>query len=162
MDNLATTVSKAKETLSSQADRFLMRTMADSIKDYLSEYCDGHPEFAEKVSDPAKNFTGCIKRINREALKWLQEQPNTDMEGLAGVCGDVPNDICYGWAVDYYNSVPEPKPKPNSAGKKAAIATRKQTPAESQSGEFADDGIERAGAPGSHGKAAEQMSLLGI
>jgi len=161
------TVSKAKDILSSQADRFLMRTMADFVKDYLSQYCDEHQEFAEKVSAPGKNFAGCIKKIHKEALKWLQDQPNTDMEGQAGVCGDVPNELCYGWAVDYYNSEPELKPTvtTNVGSKKSSVVARKPgqpTPSVPKNGEFIDDGIDRAATPGGKKTATEQMSLLGI
>jgi len=103
-------ITKAKELLQLQAETLTLRTMADYVKDYISAYCEKDTDFSAKVNDPAKNFMDCIKYIKDHALKWLQEQQKMELGDYCnGVGGDVPNDVCYNWALDYYNSKPEPK-----------------------------------------------------
>jgi hypothetical protein len=69
-----------------------------------------------RVNDPEKNFMDCIAYIKKKALEWLKEQQKIELSSYAqGVGGDVPNDICYQWAVEYYYSKPEPKPEPKKA-----------------------------------------------
>jgi len=160
-------VSKAKEVLTLQADRFQMKTMADFVREYLIAYSEEHPEFSEKILDPAKSFAGCIKDIKSHALKWLREQPNNEMvEGERdGVSGDVPNDICYGWAIDYYTAVTVPKPEPvvrNIESAKKKDAGKKSAKSGAQAEAFADDGKDHADTPGAKVSASEQLSLLGL
>jgi len=106
-------INKAKEILELQADRTSLKTMADYVKEYLIAYCEEDPGLVERVDDPEKSFMDCIGYIKKKALDWLKEQQNLELSGyVQGIGGDVPPDICYQWAVEYYYSKPEPKPEP--------------------------------------------------
>jgi len=54
---------------------------------------------------PNKSLTNCFRYLNQKAVEYLKqememndEKPNND-----GFGGDVPDDLCYKWAEDYYN-----------------------------------------------------------
>jgi len=108
-------IDQAKQALQRQSERLTVKTMADYVLEHILSCCENDAVFAEKVSQPDKSFMDCIKYIKDWALEWLKEQQKLESSECANpttVCGDVPNEICYKWAVDYYNSVPAPKPAP--------------------------------------------------
>lgn len=106
-------ITRAKEIIELQAERTSLKTMADFVKEYIIAYCDEDPGFVECVNNTEKSFMDCIGYIKKKALDWLKVQQNIELTNYAqGVGGDVPPDICYQWAVEYYYSKPEPKPEP--------------------------------------------------
>lgn len=137
---------RAKEIIELQAERTSLKTMADYVKEYIVGYCDEDPAFVERVNDPLKNFMDCIGYIKKKALEWLKEQQNLELTSYTqGVGGDVPNDICYQWAVEYYYSKPEPKPAPKEKAATGAKTKKNSKAAKTDSAE---------------GSVNTQMSLL--
>lgn len=129
---------KAKEILELQAERTSLRTMADYVKEYLIAYCDEDPEFTERVNSSEKTFMDCIGFIKKKALEWLKEQQNMELSVFAqGIGGEVPPEICYGWAVEYYYSKPEPKPEPKKVETvtKTKVDKKEPTGKKSQKGD---------------------------
>jgi len=67
--------------------------------------CLDDPAFARRVMHPRKSMVHCIWYINRKAREFVeQEMKDNDIKSENGIYGsDVPDDLCYQWAVDYFN-----------------------------------------------------------
>jgi len=151
-------IDQAKQVLQRQSERLTVKTMADYVLEHILSCCENDAVLAEKVSQPDKSFMDCIKYIKDRALDWLKEQQKIESSECVNptiVCGDVPNEICYKWAVDYYNSVPAPKPYvPASKAKNAkTVITAPVKP-------DPEDKITNNPADGAAKVSTEQMSLL--
>ena len=88
---------------------------------------------------PRKSMLHCFRYINRKAQEYLKQE----MEALdekpdgGGYGGDVPDDLCYQWAVDYFRD-PEAEedkekeekfvPKPYYGGGKASKPKKESKP----------------------------------
>ena len=162
-------IDQAKQVLQRQSERLTVKTMADYVLEHIVLCCENDAVFAEKINKPEKSFMDCIKYIKDKALEWLKEQQKMELnEYVKGVGGDVPNEICYQWAVDYYNSVPEPKPVvPESKGKNTKPAKTAAIKLDRQSTEKADrqsmemeDKITGGADMGASKEPAEQISLM--
>ena len=85
-------------------ERLTRRNMKVLVTDHVQALCAADPNFARKVMHPRKNMINCFKYINRKAKDFLeQEMKENGEQASGGYGGDVPDDICYQWAVDYFN-----------------------------------------------------------
>lgn len=132
--------------VSIDTERLTRRNMKDCVSEYIQTKCLEDPAFARRVGHPRKSMIHCIWYINRKAREYIeQEMKDNDIKPENGVYGsDVPDDLCYQWAVDYFND-PDAKedqeedekfvPKPyagktaKSAGKGKAKSKTKKDPA---------------------------------
>ena len=116
----------------------------------------------------------CIWYINRKAKEFIeQEMKDNDIKPENGVYGsDVPDDLCYQWAMDYFND-PDAKedqeaeekfvPKPYAGGTASKVKSSKQ--AKGKKGDKKAAAQKKAAAKESPKKPAEddsQLSLLGV
>lgn len=116
----------------------------------------------------------CIWYINRKAREYIeQEMKDNDIKPENGVYGsDVPDDLCYQWAVDYFND-PDAKedqeqeekfvPKPYVGGSTSKGKSSKQ--AKGKKGDKKAASPKKAAAKETSKKPAEddsQISLLGV
>lgn len=96
--------------VSADTERLTRRNMKDCVSEHIQTLCLDDPAFARRVMHPRKSMIRCIWYINRKAREFVeQEMKDNDIKPENGVYGsDVPDDLCYQWAVDYFN---DPKAK---------------------------------------------------
>lgn len=156
--------------VSMDIEKLTRRNMKERVAEHIQTLCLENPAFARLTMHPRKNIIHCIWYINRKAYEFLkQEMKDNGFKPENGVYGsDVPDDLCYQWAVDYFNDpdaeedhrdeekfVPKPypgasaKPPKNKGKAKKADAKKKEadTPAAEKKPQGNPDG---------------QLSLLGV
>jgi hypothetical protein len=80
------------------------RNMKTSVTQYVQALCKCDPALARLTMHPRKSMLHCFRYIGRKAQEYLKQE----MEALDekpdgnGIGGDVPDDLCYQWAVDYF------------------------------------------------------------
>lgn len=132
------------QLVDTQGERITRRNMKMCVIEHLKDYSRQHPDFAKKLLDPRKNLINCFRYITRHAFEYIKKEMETDI-GCAltqdikygyreGYGEDVPDDLCYQWAIDYVND-PDAKedkeheetfkPKPYTGTKQS----KKKTPA---------------------------------
>lgn len=86
-------------------ERLTRRNMKICVTEHIQTICKENPEFARKAMHPRKNMMNCFKYINKKAQEYLkQEMEENDEKPIGGgYSGDVPDDLCYKWAEDYFN-----------------------------------------------------------
>jgi hypothetical protein len=91
--------------LDDEAERLTRRKMKASVTEFLQGRCRNNPDFARLTLQPCKKIINCFKFINRHALAYLKKS-NVD-----GKSGDVPDELCYQWAADYFSDADTPEDK---------------------------------------------------
>ena len=140
-------------------ERITRRNMKDCVAKYLADLCAKDPAFARTVMQPAKTMVNCFRYINRKAREYAEQERMDNGITENGVYGcDVPDDLCYQWAVDYFND-------PNAA--EDAKPPKKQKPQQKAAPANPVKAKPSAPAKGkaSHstcGEGCEQMSLLEV
>jgi hypothetical protein len=87
----------------SDAERLTRRNMKICVTEHIQEKCMSNPGFARLVMHPRKNMINCFKYINRQAQEFLKQEMEDNGEKAFGMMGgDVPDDLCYKWAEDYF------------------------------------------------------------
>lgn len=159
--NDADVISASTERVRMDVERLTRRNMKECVAGHIQNLCWKDPVFAQQILLPHKSMINCFRYINRMAKDYIQqEMKDNDIKPDNGVYGsDVPDDLCYKWAEDYFNMdaledhaeeekfTPRPyvgtASEPKKASKKAAA---KKEPKKKQEPE--DD--------------YEQMSLTGV
>ena len=157
-------------------EKLTRRNMKECVAEHIQTLCLDNPDFARKVLHPRKSMIHCIWYINRKAKEFIeQEMKNNDIKPENGIYGgDVPDDLCYQWAVDYFND-PNAKEDEEKEEKFVAqpyrgtgtAASKKSAPSKGKSkGKDAKKKDEDAAKPKAKEKAKgdpeDQMSLLGV
>ena len=93
------------QRISTDTERLTRRNMKECIAEHIQTLCLDDPAFARKVMHPRKSMIHCIWYINRKAREFAeQEMKDNGFKPENGVYGcDVPDDLCYSWAEDYFN-----------------------------------------------------------
>ena len=68
------------------AERLTRRNMKQCVTEHIQTKCLSEPEFARQVMHPRKNMIRCFRYITRKAKEFA----------------DVPDDMCYLWAEEYF------------------------------------------------------------
>lgn len=137
------------------SERLTRRNMKVCITEHIQTLCLNDSAFARMAMHPRKGMIHCFYYINRKAREFIEkEMMDNDVKPDNGVYGgDVPDDLCYQWAEDYFRDpdVPEDQeeeekfvPKPY-AGKytskaKSKKATEKKKPEKKPEKKEVDDG----------------------
>lgn len=159
------------QRVNTDTEKLTRRNMKECVAEYIQTMCIEDPAFARRVMHPRKSMIHCIWYINRKAREFVeQEMKDNGIKPENGIYGsDVPDDLCYQWAVDYFNDpdaeedhkdeekfVPKPycgtttsKSKGKSKGK-SKEKTKKEPPKKA------------APKPDPQSTSNEQMSLLGV
>lgn len=110
LDELAAMSDEELMTASTQRvgtdiEKLTRRNMKECVAEHIQTLCLDDLAFARKVMHPRKSMIHCIWYINRKAREFIeQEMKDNDFPKENGVYGgDVPDDLCYQWAVDYFN-----------------------------------------------------------
>jgi len=88
------------------AERLTRRNMKMCVTEHIQTLCLDNPEFARKAMHPRKSMMNCFKYINRHAFEFIKQEMEDNDEKPAGnyaMGDDVPDDLCYQWAEDYFN-----------------------------------------------------------
>ena len=93
--------------VSTDTEKLTRRNMKEAVAEHIQTKCIEDPAFAKKVMHPRKSMIRCFQYINRKAWEYVQDelkangiQPGPGQQGYG--C-DIPDDLCYQWAVDYFN-----------------------------------------------------------
>ena len=91
--------------IGADTERLTRRNMKECISEHIQTLCLEDPAFARKAMHPRKTMIHCIWYINRKAKEFVeQEMKDNDLKPENGIYGcDVPDDLCYQWAEDYFN-----------------------------------------------------------
>jgi len=122
-------------------ERLTRRNMKDCVTAHIQERCQSDLSFARKAMHPRKNMINCFKYITRLALEYIKKEMEDNGEPQIGygMGSDVPDDLCYEWAEEYFlNSdveedkdkdaefVPKPYSGPQPKTKKTAAKKEKK------------------------------------
>lgn len=98
---------ESMKRVSADTEKLTRRNMKECVSEYIQTMCLEDPVFARLVMQPKKNMVHCFWYINRKAREFIkQEMKNNDisLHSVYGVyCSDVPDDLCYQWAVEYFH-----------------------------------------------------------
>ncbi|MCL2772668.1 MAG: PcfK-like family protein [Oscillospiraceae bacterium] len=85
-------------------ERLTRRNMKMCVTEYIQTLCLDKPVFARLVCHPRKSMINCFKYINEKAKEYVKQELEMQGQKAAGeIVEDVPDDLCYQWAEDYYN-----------------------------------------------------------
>lgn len=87
-------------------EKLTRRNMKEAVAEHVKAVCRRDSTFARRTMLPEKSMVHCFWYINRQAKEFMEqeikaENPNP-ASGMYG--GDVPDDMVYQWAVDYFDS----------------------------------------------------------
>ena len=171
-DDAVTAESMAR--VSKGFEQLTRRNMKDMVSEYVQTMCVSDPAFARNVMNPVKSMVNCVKYINNKAVEYIkQDMENNGMKPENGMYGgDIPDDVVYQWAVDYFNdpsakederSEEEFKPKPYIGKYTPSGKSKKDKEKEKAKKEAEKKAAAKKAAEEKARKKADdgQMSLLG-
>lgn len=102
----------AKNNISVAVERITRRNMKESVAAYIIKLSQESEDLSRNILHPKKSIINCYRYINRKALGYAEEQmkltgETPDRNGVIGM--DIPDDICYMWAEEYYSSMDIPE-----------------------------------------------------
>ena len=125
------------------SERLTRRNMKQCVTEMIQIFCHEDLDLARQVMHPRKNMVNCFRYITRKAKEFvLQEMKDNDIKpDREGYGSDVPDDLCYQWAKEYFFDMEAPEdkdpneeqfvPKPyvgKTTTSKAKIKTEKKKP----------------------------------
>lgn len=141
MDDNAVMIASMKR-VGDDAERLTRRNMKQCVTEHIQTKCLSEPEFARQVMHPRKNMIRCFRYITRKAKEFaMQEIKDNDEKPIAGAYScDVPDDMCYLWAEEYFMDMDAeedkekeekfvPKPYTGKTAPKSKKKTEKKKPA---------------------------------
>lgn len=87
-------------------EKLTRRSMREFVTEHIQTKCLDDPDFARKVMHPRKSMIHCFWYINRKAQDFIlkeMELRGEKTERFERIGGDVPDDLCYQWAEEYFN-----------------------------------------------------------
>lgn len=138
-------MSASTERVRKDVERLTRRNMKECVSEHLQNLCRKDPVFAQQILLPQKSMVHCFQYINRKAKDYIrQEMKDNDIKPENGVYGgDVPDDLCYQWAEDYFNDPDAeedkekeeefiPRPYVGSSASKSKKAAKSKTTAKQE------------------------------
>lgn len=113
-------VSVSIQRICKDTERLTRRNMKECVSEYVQTICLEDAEFARLSMHPRKNMINCFRYINRKAREYVeQEMKDNDIKPeVVGVYGsDIPDDLCYKWAEDYFRDPDAEEDKPEKEEK---------------------------------------------
>lgn len=116
------------------AERITRRNMKMCVTEHIQTRCLEDANFARQIMHPRKNMINCFKYINHKAFEFVKQEmeDNEERETADGYGSDIPDDLCYKWAEEYFMDmdakedkdkddefVPKPYTGPSPKSKKA-------------------------------------------
>lgn len=104
-------VEAAMSQVNAAMERLTRRNMKECVAEYIQTLCLSEPAFARLTIHPQKSLVNCFHYINRKARDFLEQEMNENNNapenGVFG--GDVPDDLCYQWAEEYFRDLDAPE-----------------------------------------------------
>lgn len=104
-------------------ERLTRRNMKLCVLEIIQTKCLEDPAFARMVLQPRKSMRNCFYYITRQAREYLRrEMEDNDEKPADGVYGgDVPDELCYQWAEEYFRdpNAAVDRPKETTSAKPA-------------------------------------------
>ena len=100
--------------LGDMTERLTRRNMKICVTESIQTLCYEDLGFARLVMHPRKSMINCFKYINRKALDYLKQEMTDNGEkptGVSAIGGDVPDELCYQWAEEYFRDLNAPEDK---------------------------------------------------
>ena len=137
MDDDALAAASSKR-VGDDAERLTRRNMKQCVTEMIQIFCHEDLDLARQVMHPRKNMVNCFRYITRKAKEFvMQEMKDNDIKpDREGYGSDVPDDLCYQWAREYFFDMEAPEDKdPNEekfvpkpyTGKSASKTTKKKS-----------------------------------
>ena len=131
-------IAASMKRVGDDAERLTRRNMKQCVTEMIQSYCIEDLELAKQVMHPRKSMVNCFRYITRKAKEFvMQEMKDNDIKPSAeGYGSDVPDDLCYQWAKEYFFDMEAPEDKdPNEeqfvpkpyVGKTTTSKTKKKT-----------------------------------
>ena len=110
MDDTALAAASSKR-VGDDAERLTRRNMKQCVTEMIQVFCYEDLELARQVMHPRKNMVNCFRYITRKAKEFvMQEMKDNDIKPSAeGYGSDVPDDLCYQWAKEYFFDMEAPE-----------------------------------------------------
>ena len=164
------------QRVSADTEKLTRRNMKECVAEYIQTMCIEDPAFARKTMHPRKTMIRFFQYISRKAWAYIQDELKANGiqpgPGQQGYGSDIPDDLCFQWAVDYFND-PDAKedhedeeefvPKPYIGG--STSKSKGSKTAKGKTGDKKADTSKKAAAKEPSKKPAEddsQLSLLGV
>ena len=95
------------------SERLTRRNMKQCVTEMIQIFCHEDLDLARQVMHPRKNMVNCFRYITRKAKEFvLQEMKDNDIKpDREGYGSDVPDDLCYQWAKEYFFDMEAPEDK---------------------------------------------------
>ena len=95
------------------SERLTRRNMKQCVTEMIQIFCYEDLDLARQVMHPRKNMVNCFRYITRKAKEFvLQEMKDNDIKpDREGYGSDVPDDLCYQWAKEYFFDMEAPEDK---------------------------------------------------
>lgn len=97
-------VQTAIKRVGEETEQLTRRSLKECVAEYIQTECLSDPAFARQIMHPRKNMIRCFQYINRKAMEFIKQdivnQYGQPKSGIYG--GDVPDDLCYQWAKEYF------------------------------------------------------------
>lgn len=120
--------------LGDMTERLTRRNMKICVTESIQTLCYEDLGFARLVMHPRKSMINCFKYINRKALEYLKQEMKDNGEkttGVSAIGGDVPDELCYQWAEEYFRDLNAPEDK-NDADKEFTPKPYSGTPSKAK------------------------------
>ena len=107
------------QRISKDTEKLTRRNMKDCVSEHVQTLCLEDAAFARLTMYPRKSMINCFRYINRKAREFVeQEMKDNDIKPENDIYGsDVPDDLCYQWAEDYFYDPDAPEDKPEKEEK---------------------------------------------
>ena len=134
-------VNASMQRVSADTEKLTRRNMKECVAEFIQTKCLEDIAFARLTMHPRKSMIHCFQYISRKAWDYIQDelkasgiQPGPGSQGYG--C-DVPDDLCYQWAEDYFRDPDAkedqeqeekfvPKPYYGKSSSKATKAAKKK------------------------------------
>lgn len=105
-------LSASMQRISTDLEKLTRRNLKECVAEHIQTLCITDPAFARRAMHPRKSIIRCLQHISRKAWEYIQDELKAngiDPSRMREPYGsDVPDDLCYQWAEDYFNN-PEAK-----------------------------------------------------
>ena len=106
-------VAASTKRVGDATERLTRRNMKECVTERLQGLFREDVELAKQAMHPRKNMANCFRYINRKALEFIKQElkdngikPNNEVYG-----SDVPDELCYQWAREYFFDMDAPEDK---------------------------------------------------
>ncbi len=87
-------------------EKLTRRNMREFVTEHIQTLCVEDTSFARLTLHPRKSMLHCFQYINRKAFEYVQDEMKAQGIKPAPVMqtygSDIPDDVCYQWAEDYF------------------------------------------------------------